>query len=99
VIVSNNLTFINPYLTTEGKVKGSWFAAQGGLEIIGDFDGKEKFILDTAPYNTSGHRVINHIGSASEYDNSLFTPVVGWTLSGIKISTAFNRNVGVNCDY
>lgn len=46
--------YINPYLTIEGKTKGSWFAAQGGLEIIGDFDGKEKFIFNTAPFNTDG---------------------------------------------
>lgn len=85
--------YINPYLTIEGKTKGSWFAAQGGLEIIGDFDGKEKFIFDTAPYNTGGVRVTNYIGSADEYDNSLLTPVVGWTLSGIKISAASNRNI------
>lgn len=85
--------YINPYLTIEGKTKGSWFAAQGGLEIIGDFDGKEKFIFDTAPFNTDGQRVTNHIGSASEYDNSILTPVVGWALSGIKISAASNRNI------
>ena len=52
--------FINPYLTIQGYVKGSWFGAQGGLEFIGDFDGKEMFVFDTAPYNTAGIRIVNH---------------------------------------
>ncbi|HWV70414.1 MAG TPA: hypothetical protein VN040_01785 [Pseudosphingobacterium sp.] len=85
--------YINPFLTIRGERAGGFFDQNGGFQIIADFDARDSFILDTAPFDSNGIRTPNKIASSTDFDGNLFVPVVCFILDGLTIYVPGNRNI------
>lgn len=84
---------INPFLVIDVKHNGAFYGANGGFQIIADFDDKDNFALDTAPYNSSGVRVLGRKASREDWDDGLYTGCNGWMLRGVEVKVAPGRNL------
>ena len=84
---------INPFLVIDVKHNGAFYGANGGFQIIADFDDKDNFALDTAPYNSSGVRVLGRKASREDWDDGLYTGCNGWMLCGVEVKVATGRNL------
>lgn len=84
---------INPFLCILADHNGAFFGENGGFQIIADFDDKDNFALDTAPYNSAGVRVLGRIAIRGDWDNGLYTGCPGWSLHGIEVTVKAGRNI------
>lgn len=84
---------INPFLVIDVKHNGAFYGANGGFQIIADFDDKDNFALDTAPYNSSGVRVLGRKAGRGDWDDGLYTGCPGWMLHGVEVKVAAGRNL------
>ena len=84
---------INPFLMIEVNHNGAFFGSNGGFQIIADFDDKDNFALDTAPYNSSGVRVLGRKASRADWDNGVYSGCPGWGLRGVEVKVAAGRNL------
>lgn len=85
--------YINPFLTIRGERAGGFFDQNGGFQIIADFDARDNFVLDTAPFDSNGIRTPSKIAFNTDFDGNLFVPVVCFILDGISIYVPGNRNI------
>ncbi|ROR52269.1 UNVERIFIED_ORG: hypothetical protein EC838_2722 [Providencia alcalifaciens] len=84
---------INPFLVWSCEHNGGFFGANGGFQVIVDFDNKDLFAIDTAPYDSSGVRVLGRRGSRDDWDKGRYSGCMGWELSGITVKVASGRNI------
>ena len=84
---------LNPFLVIECAHNGAWYGANGGFQIIADFDGKNSYILDSAPYDKTGNRVLSFQGSRASWDDSNYSGCMGWVMRGITVSVVKGRNI------
>lgn len=84
---------INPFLVIDVPHNGAFFGGNRGFQIIADFDDKDNFALDTAPYNSSGVRVLGRKAGRGDWDNGLYTGCPGWILRGVEVKVATGRNL------
>lgn len=84
---------VNPFLVIVADHVGGFFGQNGGFRIIADFDGKDSFAVDSAPYNSSGVRVLGRLGSRVDWDSGAYTGCPGVSLFGVDVIIAPGRNL------
>lgn len=84
---------INPFLVIDVTHNGAFFGGNGGFQIIADFDDKDGFALDTAPYNSSGVRVLGRKAARADWDTGAYTGCPGWIMRGVEVKVAPGRNL------
>lgn len=84
---------INPFLVIDVNHNGAFFGSNGGFQIVADFDDKDNFALDTAPYNSSGVRELGRIATRNDWDAGLYTGCPGWVLQGVEVYVVPGRNL------
>ena len=85
---------LNPYIVIKGSGCGNFFNSRGNSCILGDFAGKDKFILDAAPYNASGVREFSAYGNAARFDSGQIVGVPGIILEDFGIESANGTHRG-----
>ena len=88
---------LNPYIEFSGPFSGS-FLTSGGAEIRADFDGRNLFAFDTAPWDSNGRRELGKAWTSADFDNVTITGCMGQRISKIRITCAKGRNIkgGIN---
>lgn len=76
---------VNPFLVISSDHVGGFFGQNGGFQIIADFDDKNGFAIDAAPYNKDGVRVLSRMGSRADWDNGLYTGCPGFSMFGVDV--------------
>lgn len=84
---------INPFLVITADQVGAHFGDNSGFQIIADFTDKDAFALDTAPYNSSGVRVLGMLSNRVDWDGGGYTGCPGWLLRGVEVTVAPGRNI------
>lgn len=84
---------LNPFLVIDCGHNGGFYGSNGGFQIIADFDGRDLFAVDTAPYNSDGVRVLGYRASRGDWDNGMYTGCMGWLIRGASISIKDGRNL------
>lgn len=84
---------LNPFVSIEGIKSGGFYENREGFNIIGDFDSKNQFVLDAAPYNTSGKRELGLLSSREYWDDGYYTGCPGWSLHKVNVTIPQERNI------
>lgn len=84
---------VNPFLVMVADHVGGFFGQNGGFQIIADFDDKDAFAIDTAPYNSSGVRVLGRLGSRTDWDSGAYTGCPGVSMFGVDVVVKAGRNL------
>ena len=84
---------LSPFLVVDCGHNGGFYGSNGGFQIIADFDAKDLFAVDTAPYNSNGERVLGYVGSRTDWDDGKFSGCMGWLLRGVSILVTKGRNL------
>lgn len=84
---------VNPFLVITADHVGGFFGQNGGFQIIVDFDDKNGFALDAAPYNESGVRELGKIASRTDWDDGHYTGCPGFSMFGVDVVVKSGRNL------
>ncbi|MDX7728048.1 phage tail protein [Aeromonas caviae] len=84
---------VNPYLVIATDHVGGFFGQNGGFQIIADFDDKNGFALDAAPYNESGARELGRLASRTDWDDGHYTGCPGFSMFGVDVVVKPGRNI------
>lgn len=82
---------INPFMRLYSPSRGAFFMGLGGFHIIADFDSRNGYVIDSAPYTTSGSRIKSLVTSGGAFDSGLITGCLGWELDGICVTVKGDR--------
>lgn len=84
---------VNPFLVIVADHVGGFFGQNGGFQIVADFDDKNGFAMDTAPYNSSGVRALGRLGSRTDWDSGAYTGCPGVSMFGVDVIVKAGRNL------
>lgn len=89
---------INPFLVMHGSRGNGFFQPEKtGFSIIGDFDGKHSFVLDTAPFNSQGIRELGRSFTRNNWEgndpSALYSSIDGFNIENILVKIPENRDV------
>jgi len=81
-----------------GKTGSGDFSTSNQAVITADFDNMDGYILDTAPYNTGGNRILSKIYSGTELKNNTISTTNSIILNHISLTVTEGRTVmgGIN---
>lgn len=88
---------LNPYVEFVGQITPFFFGTTGS-QIYADFDGRDLFALDTAPWDTTGQRQLGKAWLSTDFDGGVITGCMGQRIRYMRITCASGRNIkgGIN---
>lgn len=81
-----------PFVSWKGLRVGGFFTRGAGA-IVADFNGKELFALDSAPWFTDGTRPLGITSTGADFDANTYSGCPGWRLEQVPVYVAPGKNL------